>query len=352
MEDIYVGLEVHKHTVVATAINAQGRKISQAKFGPTDSEMVAFLDGLVGVKHVALEACSVWEHYFDAAASTGAEVVLSHPKKTRLISEATLKTDKVDSEALAELQRLHGLPQAYAPTSDIRQLRDLVRERIFYLQKEVAIRNHTYCYLNRKGIPFEEGVLSLKRKRQELRPLHLEVVDRALDLLDEVNGTTYGLDKRLREEASNSKEAQLLMSVPGVGFVTAMTLVAFLTPIERFANVDACSSYCGLCPTVSQSGERSFHGHLTNDCNQILRWVLVEASWGARKYDRRGDVARVGNRIARRKGSGRGAIAAAHTLMKICYAVLKRGTPFEAHVPGLNGRRTLAAGCSRSAASN
>ena len=352
MDDVYVGLDVHKHTVVATALDGNGKRISQAKFGPTNSEMVAYLDGLPGNKHVALEACSVWEHYFDAAASTGAHVVLSHPKKTRLISEATLKTDKVDSEALAELQRLKGLPLAYAPDPHTRALRDLVRERIFYLQKEVAIRNRVYCYLNMKGIPFEPGILSLKRKRQDLRHHGLEVVDRALDLLDSVNETTYRLDKRLKEEAERSREAQLLMSIPGVGVVTAVSLVAFLCPIDRFSSIDACSAYCGLCPTVSQSGDWTYRGHLTQDCNQILRWVLVEASWGARKYDPRGPVARAGSRTARKKGSGRGAVAAAHKLMKICYAVLQRGTPYQHHAPESNGRRTPAAEWVTTAASN
>ena len=81
--ELFVGLDVHKKTVVATAVDREGNRVDQSSFGPRDSELISYLDGLPGRKHVVLEACNVWEHYYDAASSTDAEVTLAHPYRVR-----------------------------------------------------------------------------------------------------------------------------------------------------------------------------------------------------------------------------------------------------------------------------
>jgi transposase len=219
-----------------------------------------------------------------------------------------------------------------------REQRDLVRERLFYLSKQHAIRSHVYTYLLRKGIPYEDRLLMLKRRRERLRERQSPIIDRGLDLLKVFDGELLRLEHEVHDAFLASPEAQLLSSIPGVGELTALTLVAFLCPIDRFANVDQVVSYCGLCPTNHQSAGVSYHGHLKPDSHSILRFVLVEASWNARRYESRGDAAKVGRRIARRKGGPRGAVAAAHKLLKICYAILRRGTPYQPHAPEPSGR--------------
>ena len=102
---------------------------------------------------MVLEACSAWEHFYDAAASTGADVVLCNPKKTKAIAEAELKSDKVDSETLAEFLRLNALRASFPSDEATRVLRRLVLECLFYHSPEKAIRNHAYSVLLRKGNP-------------------------------------------------------------------------------------------------------------------------------------------------------------------------------------------------------
>lgn len=112
-----------------------------------------------------------------------------------------------------------------------------------------------------------------------------------------------------------------------------MALVAFLCPIERFANVEKLSSYVGLCPTTYPSADRLYHGKLKHDCNAVLRWLLVEASWTHRVHARTGDVAKYARRLSRRRGKMRGTVAAAHKLLKIIYAILKERRPYLPHAP-------------------
>jgi transposase len=339
----FVGLDASKTSIMATAVDPRGHRLDQRKLGVRDEELVEFLNGLPGEKHVVIEACNVWEHIYDAACSTGAKVVLAHPLKIRLITEATLKTDKVDSEALAKVGRLDAVAEAFAPPPELRELRHLMRDRIFYLKKWKDVANHTYSTLLLKGIPYEDGVLTRKGARETLRTHGLQQVNRGLDALVKLEEVTMPLDLEVRHAFAKSKEAQLLYSVPGVGVITSMTLVAFLCPIERFHSLDAVVKYCGLCPSVYQSGESRHHGPLVWDAHAILKWVLVEAQWGTRRVEKRGDVAAVGKRVARRGSASDGAVAGARKLARICAAILRRGTPYEPHTPGsLSRRRTIA----------
>ncbi len=76
---LFVGLDAHKSSIVATVVDHEGNKLDQAKLGSGDAELRAFLGGLPGPAEVVLEACNVWQHVYDAAASTGARVTLAHP---------------------------------------------------------------------------------------------------------------------------------------------------------------------------------------------------------------------------------------------------------------------------------
>ncbi len=327
--EVFVGLDVHKKSVVATVLDREGNRLDQSSFGSSDFELIAYLDRIQGRKHVVLEACNVWEHFYDAVASTDAVVTLAHPYRVRLISEASLKSDKVDSETLAELLRLHGIPMAYAPDAEIRALRQLVRDRAFYKREETGIKGHVYAALLRKGIPYDEGLLGLKRKREELRDHQLPEVDRGLDALNRLDEITKALDDEVHQAFLKSTDAQLLETIPGIGEFTAVALVAELCPIDRFPNVERLCSYAGLVPTNHQSGESSYQGHLKTDSNHLVKWLMVEASWSHRHWaDKRSDVTKVARRVTRRGGKQKGNVAGAHKLLKIVYAVLKRRTPY------------------------
>lgn len=92
----YVGLDVHRETVVATALTEQGEKISQVTLGSSREELIRFLHDLPGQeKQVVLEACAMWEMYFDTVESSGATAILSNPLKTRMIAEATISRPTV-----------------------------------------------------------------------------------------------------------------------------------------------------------------------------------------------------------------------------------------------------------------
>ena len=332
--ELSIGLDVHKNSITATVLDSLGHRVDQSSFEATDAEIIRYLRRFPGPKQVVLEACSVWEHCYDAAGSTGARVLLASPLKTRLISEASLKSDKVDSDALAKLGRLGSVPEAFAPDASTRALRQLVRDRVYYQKLLRSAKNHIYSVLLRKGIPYQDQLLKYPRKREQLRAHGLEEVDRGLTTLIHLEETVKNLDSRVHEAYRQSPEAQLLTTIPGIGELTAMIVVAELCPVDRFPNIGKACAYAGLVPTNHQSGETSYQGHLRQDSNHLLQWALVEAAWAHRRWAARSsDVTRIGTRVARRRGKAKGNTAAAHKLLKIVYAVLRRGTPYTPERP-------------------
>ena len=111
----------------------------------------------------------MWEAYFESVESSGATPVLSNPLKTRMIAEATIKTDQLDSATRATLLRLDALPTAFAPPAAVRQLRHLVRDRLFYRRNMGMRIDHAYGQTIYRGIAYESGSLR-RRSRAARRP--------------------------------------------------------------------------------------------------------------------------------------------------------------------------------------
>jgi len=193
--------------------------------------------------------------------------------------------------------------------------------------------NHCYGQLIYRGIPYRESCLQTIRGREEIRKLGIPGVNRALESIDFLLARSKELDAEIHGVFVISEKAQLLATIPGIGELGAVTLTAFLCPIERFPTVDRLCSYAGLAPTTHQSGDTCYQGKLKRDSNHLVQFLLAELSWTHRRVEKRGDVARAAKRVSRRRGKGRGSTAGAHKLLKIVYGVLKRGTPYSLHAP-------------------
>ena len=137
------------------------------------------------VERVAMEATPSIAPLYRKLTEEGYDVTVSHPKKTRYIAEARIKTDRVDSQALAELLRLNSLPESYMPPPDIAVLREKVRRRSFLVGQQTKLKIKIRSTLTYEGVkpPGEYGLFT--RKGSEwLRDLGLEPVDSYLRMME------------------------------------------------------------------------------------------------------------------------------------------------------------------------
>jgi hypothetical protein len=135
------------------------------------------------------------------------------------------------------------------------------------------------------------------------------------------------------------EDRAILLSAPGVGFVTAEVVLSELAGYDRFRNSKTVAAYAGLAPAVRQSGrKRSKAMRITKEGSGLLRWALVEASWRLVRSSPK--WATMYGRLRERKGRKRAIVAVARKLLCVLYAMLRTRTPYKIVATQTNAPQT------------
>jgi transposase len=154
MSAVVCGLDVHKETSYATVLDRDGQVLVQRKM--MNEDIPAFLD-MTHPDKLAMEASTYIIPLYRKLTESGYDVTVSHPRKTRLIAEARIKSDRVDSRALAELLRLDSLPTSYIPPREIAAIREKVRRRAFMVRQVTKLKVKIRDVLAAEGVKTLEG---------------------------------------------------------------------------------------------------------------------------------------------------------------------------------------------------
>jgi transposase len=147
-------------------------------------------------------------------------------------------------------------------------------------------------------------------------------VNQNVELLEVMDRQTKEIEAMLERKYGDVKPVLLLMSIPGIGFISALTLYAEICDIKRFSNAEKLAHYAGVVPSVHQSGEHSFTGRETRG-DAWLKWILIEVAWCHVRYCPEGHLAEVFKETRKRKGNSRDAIkVVARKLVNVVWAVL------------------------------
>src|SRR6059058_133409 len=174
----WVGIDLHRRRSFLTAITEEG-EVSLRRRITNDPDAFLELLGDPDGTHVALEATYGWEWLADLLEDAGFELHLAHPLRTRAIAAARVKTDAVDAAMLAQLLRARLLPEAYVAPRELRQLRQLLRQRICLTQLRTSLKNRVHALLAREGIQRRQASLFGPAGRAFLAGLPLRPPERA-----------------------------------------------------------------------------------------------------------------------------------------------------------------------------
>jgi transposase len=292
----------------------------------SNDEIVSFLDQYP-IDKVAMEASTSIVPVYRALRGRGYNILVSHPKKTRLIAESRIKTDRVDSWAISELARLDALPLSYVPPDDIAALREKVRRRAFLVRMRAKLKVKIKAYLTINGLtpPSEYGLFT-KKGVEWLHSQQSDAIESYLPVLSTLTVQIERLSKELRRIAPQDEDVRLLMTIPGIGYYSALLIKSEIGIIGRFPDGEKLCSYAGLVPSVSSSGTHRRYGSITKEGSRWLRWIMVESVRIHIKYDT--SITRSYHAIAERKGRSIAKVAAARRLLMCCYSVLRNHKPY------------------------
>lgn len=248
---------------------------------------------------------------FDTIEPEVEAVKLSHSLKIRLIAEARIKTDKVDSQTNAELLRTNFLPTCYVPDPETRQQKELFRHRAFLIKMHSGFKNCIHAAPDKAGVehPFDNiftnsGLEFLKTlKLQWAYQRELKDCPELIEILSQKEKEQNRLIERL---CKHSAQASLLTTIPGIGYHSALLVANELVEPVRFVSGERFVSYCGLITSVRISDRSVYYGNITKQGNRWLRWVFTEAAHIARRRSLRLGQPLPEGRVTQRPAEGRG----------------------------------------------
>lgn len=337
-----IGLDVHKRFAEA-AILEPGRPLRRRRIPTTPAELRAFIDELGPDDQVALEATfNTWQ-LTDLLRTRAGRVVVSNPMKTKAIASAKIKTDKVDAEILARLLAADFLAEVWIPDGSLRVLRRQLAHRLSLVRQRTQLRNRIHAVVGRNLLdcPLTDlfGQAGLRwLAHQCLPPDERALVDSTLRMLAALDAELERLDRPLAERALDDPQVRHLITIPGVGLVTALALVAVIGDIRRFPRPNQLVGYLGLDPCVRQSGEAPARiGHISRQGQSHARGLLVEAAFAAMRGP--GPLHAFYERIRSRRRTQIALVAVARKLAVLAWHLLTHDTDYRWAPPSLVRRK-------------
>lgn len=310
------GIDVHKKFLVATILSRDGTKRTQ-RFGMEPSDLTNFRKWVIEncCEQVAVESTGVYWIPVLNALEGDIDLILANAYKIKNTSKN--KTDLTDSEWLAELC-LNGMikPSRIFPKAE-RDLRSLTRARERYVNDLTREKNRIHKLLDSRNIHLSsvlsdifgkvgrhilEGLLNRKdpneiiegipvkrlmKKADRIRDAikngldvtAIQLIRGSLELMAAIRKRIDELEGEIKRRVTNQREnIAILMSVPGIGFTSAVTILAEIGDITDFENSEKLAAWCGLVPSVYQSADKLITGSITKHGSRHLRWILVEVA--------------------------------------------------------------------------
>ncbi len=321
---MYIGIDVHKRYSQIAVLDQNGEIVEEVRV--ENANLDDFAQQYAGAE-AALEATSNYYHIHDTL-SEYLDVTVANPSELNLISDTDTKTDRVDAKQLARMVRLGSIPESYVPTDEVRQARALVRGRQALVEDRTEYANKIHGLVSDHSITEEVKPLSVEG-REFLEELSLPapwgtLLESYLEIIGTLTEQIESLERVIEERAGSLKETQLLMTIPGVSYFTALTIFAEVGDIDRFERDKEVVSYVGLNPVIRESGDSRFEGSISKRGSGRVRWLLVQASYTAVHTCNDAYLSRFYNRLAQRKGSKKAIVATARKLLVSMYHMLDR----------------------------
>lgn len=291
-ERVYVGCDVHQASItvaIAQTGRAAGQVVATIRNEPGAIRSLMRRLGPAECLEVAYEAGPCGYAFYRQLEGLGISCQVIAPSLIPVRPGRTVKSDRRDAVALAELLRGGYLVAVHVPSADEEALRELSRGRSAARQDVTRLRHRISKQLTRHNLRYTAGKTAwTKRHRTWLLGVRMPdaltqvVFDELRAALSEAEARLERLERALIEATlagAPGELARAYSALRGVGLVTACTLVAELGDLTRFRSPRELMAYVGLTPREHSSGEQRRQGGITGAGNARARHVLIESAW-------------------------------------------------------------------------
>lgn len=331
----YAGLDVAMEETAVCVIDAEGKVVAERKVSSDPAALADYLAAWSGsLARVGFEAGGTSPWLYRGLVERGLPALCIETRRMKAYAKASpVKTDRRDAQLIALAMRAGLYRAVHVKSADSQKLRLALTARRLLLDQARQVQGKIRGDLKPFGIllgkvgsgGFAARVKERLADQPELDALLRPLLEMRAALLDQVRG----YDRLLRGLARTNAVVRRLMTVPGVGTLSALAYYAVIDTPERFRRSADVPAALGLTPRIDNSGQTVRCGAITKAGDGLLRSLLFEAanalltrtrSWCALK--------RWGLALAKRRGLNRARVAVARRLAIILHRMWRDGTEF------------------------
>jgi transposase len=260
----YIGLDIHKRTITFCAKRPDGKTLTEGTFRANRVGITQWAEAQTKPWIGGMEATLFTGFVYDVLKPYALELHVGHPLRLKAISCAKHKSDKIDAKTLANLLRADLFPSCHMAPPLMRELRRVLRYRNFLVRQAVAMKNKTTGLLMEVGVEYDSDRIHRQGYFYEL----LDNLDETPASVRELLRTTRcGLEMfqsaqkqlitALKRHAHLRERVRRLMTIGGVGEISALTWALEIDDPARFSDLKKAQSYCGLCSGRNESAGKN-----------------------------------------------------------------------------------------------
>lgn len=330
----FVGIDLAKRTFQAVRIK-DGSKPQWHKGRTDNSQIHLLLRWLCADDIIVMEAGN---RAFGLAKliekKIGCVVHVLNPGKLKIIYASLKKTDREDAMKLAKIAERHPeeeLPKVPVPSDKQEYYRRLSTEQTHLSEIYTMTMNRLNALLAQAGFTeTKKRVLKNPKYREkqidQLPELYLKEARRLNETMYYLESKQDEINLEIMEVLKENKSyATLVMSMPGIGPITALALLGYVGDASRFHDKKQISYYSGLVPRIDSSGESVYYGRIIKTGCRPIKRVIIQGAWALSLSKYGGPLRDFYKNLKQRKGSKRAVVALARKMVEVLFKMIKTG---------------------------
>lgn len=289
------GVDLHSESLFVHVIDRKGSKVQSGRLETNETEIRKYFEPYrqLGLK-VAVEIGTPTFWFCDILNSMGIETHIVNTLTNSLISKSHKKTDRIDAKTLALQLNKEMLPEAvYKPPHHQRELREMVSQRNQYVKSRTQTINRAHSLLKGHGIMERKKDMRSEKYRSRLFGKVTDMGDNFkrrlklyLDTIEYLSSQIKSLETEMYGHVKKHyfTEYLRLITLPGVGLITACSVISVVGDWSRFKSGRKLCSYLGIIPSVRRSSDKMVGSNaITKQGNSLARGYLMQAALGVLK---------------------------------------------------------------------
>src|SRR5918995_1351254 len=331
---LFIGLDVSLAKTAVCVVSEHGKIVKEAEVGSDPAALTQFaLEQQGEIAMIGMEAGPLSQWLHRGLTEAGLEVVLMETRQVKgALKAMPIKTDRRDAEGIARLLQMGWFRPVHCKSVSAQEMRAILTARKAIQQSAIDLELSLRGVLRNFGLKmgqvgkgrFETRIWELIEGNLMLEAAAAPILRARMELRNEL----ARLEKQLRDLAKADPVCRLMMTMPGVGAILALTVRSAIDNPERFRSSKDIGPWAGLTPSRNQSGERDIVGKITRAGDAGLRTALYQAATVMLNRGKHNWLMAWALRVAQRRGKKRATVGLARRIGVVLHRMWRDGTEF------------------------